>query len=83
MVYGVIVYVLCYVIGVFLFGLLGDCFNKCFLLISGCGIFLLGILFCGLVNLLLIFYFYCVIVGIGVVLFVLNIWVFIGIYFNG
>ncbi|MGN8167230.1 MFS transporter [Lactiplantibacillus plantarum] len=81
--YGVTVYALCYAIGAPLFGPLGDRFNKRFLLISGCGIFLLGTLLCGLANSLLTFYLYRAIAGIGAALFVPNIWAFIGTYFNG
>lgn len=81
--YGVTVYALCYAIGAPLFGPLGDRFNKRFLLISGCSIFLLGTLLCGLANSLTTFYLYRAIAGIGAALFVPNVWAFIGTYFDG
>ncbi|WP_434433715.1 MFS transporter [Lactiplantibacillus paraplantarum] len=81
--YGVTVYALCYAIGSPLFGPLGDRFNKRFLLISGCSVFLLGTLLCGLANSLTTFYLYRAIAGIGAALFVPNVWAFIGTYFDG
>ncbi|ALO04325.1 MFS transporter [Lactiplantibacillus paraplantarum] len=81
--YGVTVYALCYAIGAPLFGPLGDRFNKRFLLISGCSVFLLGTLLCGLANSLTTFYLYRAIAGIGAALFVPNVWAFIGTYFDG
>ena len=81
--YGVTIYALCYALGAPFFGPLGDRFNKRLLLLTGCGIFLLGTLLCGFANSLRTFYLYRALAGIGAALFVPNVWAFIGSYFTG